>query len=244
MLHQEQANIWFAKHQFPDCYGAVDGSIFPIRKPFRKYRYEEYWSGRKKLYCINTQVIVNGDNMFTDVDVSWPGLVHDARIWRNSTVYSFLRRNITDLSLLGDTAYPIAEYIMTPYKTAQLLGDPNKRRFNDILCEGRVIVEHTLGQMKSRFQTLLNPIRLSLPNIPHFIIACCVLHNVGKYLHDDFDYDFSVMSFDSANRGEEPDADIDNDGTRELGQIRRLQLSVLTQDIMPRRRMAAQLYSR
>ena len=90
--------------------------------------------------------------------------------------------------------------------------DPVKRPFNTKICKDRVMVKNTLGQLKSRFPMLRTPIRLSLEKVPSFIVACCVLHNVGKHLGDTFEDD----------KMDEPDGDaVDgNDGSsdRHTGQ--------------------------
>ena len=75
---------------------------------------------------------------------------------------------------------------MKPYSQADAAQDPVKRNFNNILSEERVIIENVFGQITSRFQMLRTPIRIDIEMVPKFIIACCVVHNVGKYLDDNW----------------------------------------------------------
>jgi len=68
------------------------------------------------------------------------------------------------------------------------------------------------------------PIRVQIEMVPQFIVACCVLHNVGKYLNDSWEDD----------KTDEPNEDDDSDGdyvpsdqpagtaaVRTAGQVRR-----------------------
>lgn len=57
--------------------------------------------------------------------------------------------------------------------------------YNNLLKNERVIIERCCGQLKQRFPLLQNTIRLQLRKVPSIIIACYVLHNIGKYLKDE-----------------------------------------------------------
>jgi hypothetical protein len=54
------------------------------------------------------QATCNSEEWFTSVDVSWPGSVHDARIWRNSDIKRVMEENREKALLLGDEGYGIA----------------------------------------------------------------------------------------------------------------------------------------
>ena len=115
------------------------------------------------------------------------GSVHDARIWRNSAVNTLLCTGIAGNKLLiGDSAYPISTYLCKPYPQSEANTNPVKKNFNSILSEERIVIEHVFGQLKSRFQMLRTLLRIAITLVPKFIVACCVLHNVGKYLNDPF----------------------------------------------------------
>ncbi|XP_046666759.1 putative nuclease HARBI1 [Homalodisca vitripennis] len=58
----------------------------------------------------------------------------------------------------------------------------------DIVTEERVIIERCFGQLKRRFPILRNCVRVALNNIPQVVVSCAVLHNIAKYLKDDFEY--------------------------------------------------------
>lgn len=84
--------------------------------------------------------------------------------------------------LLGDEGYPLTPYLMTIYRDANT---ETKKAFNKIHKKERVIIERVFGQLKQRFPILLNRIRVATKRIPDFVAACCVLHNIAKYLKDE-----------------------------------------------------------
>ena len=186
----QAAQFWAMKKRFPYCFGAVDGCLIKVQVPPRRHNPQQYYSGRKKFHCFNVQAICDADYKFLDVDASWPGKVHDARIWRNSAAYRTLSTGVSGRCLLiGDSAYTLSPFLMKPFPAAQTATDPAKKAFNDVLTSDRSTIEHSFGQVKSRFQMLRVPNRVSIEMVPKFIIACCVLHNVGKYLGDDWEDD-------------------------------------------------------
>lgn len=62
---------------------------------------------------------MDADAKFVNVFIGWPGCSHDARCFSNSPIYESLE-NGTDphhvMVILGDSAYPLRPYLLTPYK--------------------------------------------------------------------------------------------------------------------------------
>ena len=69
---------------FPQCFGAIDGSHIPIIAP--THSPTDYYN-RKGFHSIVLQALVDHQYRFFNVYVGWPGSVHDARILSNSEVY-------------------------------------------------------------------------------------------------------------------------------------------------------------
>ena len=180
---QSAKRKWQGKYAFPLCIGAIDCTHVPIQRPPERFHPDEFVN-RKNFLSFNVQVTVDADELFTSVNAMWPGSVHDSRIFRNSRIPDFIVH--TDALLLGDSGYALAPYIMTPYRNADTL---QKRSFNRLFTKERVVVERVFGQLKRRFPVLSHPVRMKHEAIPTLILACCVLHNVSKFLDDPIEQD-------------------------------------------------------
>ena len=69
---------------FPQAAGAVDGSHITIIRPDESA--SDYYN-RKGYYSIIMQAMVDFRGLFMDVYIGWPGKVHDARVFANSSLY-------------------------------------------------------------------------------------------------------------------------------------------------------------
>ena len=171
--------------------GAVDSRENPIIMP--KDHQESYFN-RKGFHSIKIQAICDYKGLFLDVFVGWPGKSHDARTFRNSPIHEKLNESGSippDCFLLGDSAYPLKTWLMTPYKgntTAE------KCAYNFEHSKSRQIIECAFGRLVERFRRLkflqFNNIELCVK----ICIAACALHNLCLiYSTDneslnDFDY--------------------------------------------------------
>ena len=113
------------KWMFPQCVGAVDGTHIPIVSP-RECPADYY--NRKGWHSIILQGTVDHLGRFMDVYVGWPGRVHDARVFSNSSLYKrgqagtllpHCRKSLSGsdvpLVILGDPAYPLLPWLMKAY---------------------------------------------------------------------------------------------------------------------------------
>jgi hypothetical protein len=178
---QNAKREWLDKYNFPAAIGVIDCTHIRIVKP--SVHGDEYIN-RKGFPSINVQATCNSEEWFTSVDVSWPGSVHDARIWRNSDIKRVMEENREKALLLGDEGYGIAPWLMTPFKNPQT---PEERAYNKLFTKERVIIERCFGQLKQRFPVLQYKVRLALKSVPKLIICCFILHNIAKYLKDEME---------------------------------------------------------
>lgn len=184
-------NLWRQRFKFPCAIGAIDCTLIPIKKP--SVHGDEYVC-RKNYPAFNIQATCDANGMFTSVDCSWAGSVHDARIWRNSEVQTIMNENASGAILLGDEGYPITPWLMTVYRNP--LTDAEKS-YNKLHKIERSLIERNFGQLKQRFPILYNKIRVSTEFVPLLITACFILHNVAKFLNDpNFDDETPADEFD------------------------------------------------
>lgn len=100
--------------------------------------------------------------------------------------------------LLGDAAYPLLPWLLTPYRDNKSVFPPWQKRFNSRLSEQRIVIEHSFGILKQRFQKLYmvdadTPLQICL-----IVMGCCVLHNMCLGTDDVLDdlHDYVVENDD------------------------------------------------
>lgn len=171
---QLQKEAWRLHRTFPSCVGAVDCTHVRIDKPAGDFGDE--FVNRKNFASINVQATCDASLKFTSIDASWPGSVHDSRIFRNSSVCSVLAEGHHGALLLGDSGYGLTPFLLTPFEnpTAE-----EEKHYNKIHSKSRVAIEQTFGMVKRRFPILRYGVRTELSRVPQIIIACCVLHNIA-----------------------------------------------------------------
>lgn len=122
---------------FTGVIGAIDCTHVPIQCPNRQEG--ELFRNRKGYFSLNVQVIGDAERCVRHIVARWPGSAHDARIFNESTVrdeFEHGARN-NDGIILGDSAYPLLPYLITPIPAP---ATPAQRRFNRGHCSTRVLV--------------------------------------------------------------------------------------------------------
>ena len=75
----------FKRHWgFPQAVAAIDGTHIPILWP--QDSASDYYS-RQGYYSLLMQAVVDFQGLFIDVNIGWPGKIHDARVFANSSCY-------------------------------------------------------------------------------------------------------------------------------------------------------------
>ncbi|XP_062613218.1 putative nuclease HARBI1 [Saccostrea cucullata] len=112
----------------------------------------------------------------TSCVASWPGSVHDSRVFRQSALCAQFENGQHDGLLLGDSGYPCRRFLMTPILNP---ATNSEQDFNLSLCRTRVLIEQTFGVLKRRFQSLHHEMATEPPQAAIYITACVALHNIG-----------------------------------------------------------------
>lgn len=163
----------------PGISGIIDGSHIPIRSPGGPDA--ELFRNRKGFFSFNAQIICDHKLLIIDVVSGWPGSTHDSRVFNNSRICTEFCSGIREGILLGDSAYPLSPYLITPYPHP-----PNSRskgRFNRALCKARCSIERCIGVLKRRWACLSRQLNCKHTRVPNIIVACSVLHNLCIMYH-------------------------------------------------------------
>ena len=184
-----------SKWGYPQCVGAIDGSHIPIVAP---KEFPADYHNRKGWHSIVLQAVVDHECRFWNVNVGWPGQVHDARVLSNSDLFhqaemGTLLRNRprvingvnVPLIILGDHAYPLLPWLMKPFVHHGSITN-EQRVYNFRHSRARMVVENTFGRLKGRWRCLIKRNDTSTDDVPLLILACCVLHNVCEVHKEEF----------------------------------------------------------
>ncbi|XP_064468322.1 uncharacterized protein LOC135379015 [Ornithodoros turicata] len=161
----------------PSTIGCIDGSYISIRCPAHKIR--STYINRHIYISLTLQAVCDHEKRFLDVTIGHPSKVHDARIFRTSRLAKKLPLICApgNYHILGDAAYPLREYLLTPYRDYGTLTE-SQRTFNAKFSATRVRIENAFADLKGRFWQLLHVDFFLVDKMNKFIIACCVLHNL------------------------------------------------------------------
>ncbi|CAH1959275.1 unnamed protein product [Acanthoscelides obtectus] len=165
------------KCNFPMCGGAIDGKHVQIRCP--AHSGSDYYN-YKGTFSIVLLAVCDSELKFRYINVGHYGRASDGGVFARSN----FKKKLEEMSLnapegmvlLGDQAFPLTDYLMTPYSRRLNLSKKQKI-FNYRLCRARRTVENAFGVLVSKFRILEKPIALLPETVDKIIKTCCVLHN-------------------------------------------------------------------
>ena len=165
----------------------------PIIRPVESA--SDYYN-RKGYYSVIMQVLVDFRRHFMDVNIGWPGKVHDARVFANSSLYNKCMKGTfvpkrpkiiegveVPLLILGDPAYPLLPWLMKPYIENSSITS-RERNYNYRQSRARMVVENAFGRLKGRWRCLLKRMDTHICNVPNIVASCVVLHNICEMYGD------------------------------------------------------------
>ncbi|XP_069360188.1 putative nuclease HARBI1 [Maniola hyperantus] len=160
--------------RFPHVLGVIDCTNIRIQTPCH-HRPEEF-KNQKGSYSINVQAVCDANLMFMSVESKWPGSLHDANIFANSVLkVQCERKSFGNKWLLGDNAYPLKPYLLTPIQNPQ---NKSEELYNESHNKTRHCIDRCFNLWKRRFPILTSIIHRSVIRSSAIIIATAILHNV------------------------------------------------------------------
>lgn len=168
------------------CFGFIDCTLREIARPI--YGQEAVYNGWKRKHCLKYQAVVTPDGIIIHLYGPVEGTKHDALVWNESGLSDILERHAyapdgTILQIYGDPAYPITEYLLSPFAGAAIGGD--EQHWNRTMSKVRIIVEWYFKEVLQMFsyldftrsqKILLSPIGIQYP-------VAVLLHNAHICLH-------------------------------------------------------------
>ncbi|KAH6922347.1 hypothetical protein HPB50_013367 [Hyalomma asiaticum] len=125
--------------------------------------------------------ITGPELQFFDVVASWPGSVHDSRIFTNSRVMALYEQKAVPGVLLGDQGYACLPFLMTPLRNPQTRAE---KRYNKSQIKTRNSVERAFGVWKRRFACLRVKLLTDTDRSAAIVTACAALHNIACLRRD------------------------------------------------------------
>jgi hypothetical protein len=175
--------------QFPCCWAAIDGCHIPLKCPAGGMEACKEYHNFKNFYSIVLVALVDSHHRFIWGSCGYPGNSHDSIIFQSTKLWSDIKdgdalpsvgktvgAQVVPPLIVGDSAFPLAPWLMKPYTDAVLL--PKQRYFNYRLSRARMVTEGAYGQLKGRWRVLLRKCESNSTNVRTFALACMVLHNI------------------------------------------------------------------
>jgi hypothetical protein len=166
---------------FWGCIGALDGWLVKIHCPsLRELHNPGKYFSRKGFHAINVQVIVDKKKRILWRYIGEKGSSHDSKVFNESGLGKYLLEyadslHARGLYIIGDSAYSIRSYLLTPFDNAQ--PQSIEDNFNYFLSSNRIYVECAFGEIDRRWGIFWKPLEGALVNHQYTIDSALRLHN-------------------------------------------------------------------
>ncbi|CAN7980919.1 unnamed protein product [Ixodes pacificus] len=167
--------------KFPGVTGCIDCTHVRIKSPGGDDA--EVFRNRKGYFSLNVQAITGPQLQFFDVVASWPGSVHDSRIFDNCRARVLYERAVMPGVLSGDMGYACTPFLMTPLADPGTTDGPGDK-YNKAHIKTRNSIERAFGVWKRRFPCLDMRLQHKPTRSAAIITACAALHNLGRKMSD------------------------------------------------------------
>ncbi|CAN7945796.1 unnamed protein product [Ixodes hexagonus] len=162
---------------FPGVSGCIDCTHVKIKGPGGPDG--EVYRNRKGFFSINVQAITGPQLQIFDLVASWPGSVHDSRIFDSSRARVLYEHQRVPGLLLGDAGYACMSFLLTPLTSPGAANSP-EGRYQAAHLKTRNSVERAFGVFKRRFPCLDMRLQYKAERSATIITACAALHNLAR----------------------------------------------------------------
>lgn len=168
------ANEFSGRSGLQGVIGAIDG---PTKAPGAN---QDAYIIRKGFHSVVLQAVCDHRMFFTDCFVGYPGSTHDARVLENSDLCDRVLESVDTMFpnstyLLGDSAYPLSPWLMTPYKDTGHLS-ARQRNYNFLHSSTRMVIERAFALLKGRFRRLKYVDLDRLEDLPDIVLVACTIY--------------------------------------------------------------------
>ncbi|KAL4302724.1 hypothetical protein GQ457_10G017230 [Hibiscus cannabinus] len=183
----------------PNVGGAIYTTHLPIIAPkanatayFNKKHTER---SQKNSYTITLQGIVDGNGVFRDVCIGWPGSMSDEQILEKSAFYQRAAKGqVKDIWVVGSKGYPLMDWVLVPYSHQNQTWA--QHAFNEKIGEIEKVGKEAFGRLKGRWSCLQRRSEVKLQELPVVLGACCVLHNICEMRKEEMEAELNCEVFD------------------------------------------------
>ena len=212
---------------FPGIVGSLDCTYIPIRTPANKNKSDLV--NHHQQTSLTLQGICDPDGAFLDIFTGPPSKVHDGKVFQ----LSFVRKRLPvlctgDLHLVADDAFPLSDYVLTPYKSPNGLLSQAQANYNGIHQATREPTRLAFRSLKQRFRQLSRLDFHQMDTAAKFSLCCCVLHNLCVRAKDvlpaeeaNVNIDDEIMELLYDDPIDEELTDPEEIQSRQLGEIKR-----------------------
>ncbi|KAL3693981.1 hypothetical protein R1sor_007632 [Riccia sorocarpa] len=153
---RQRISAEFESKGFPGCVGLIDGTLVKLSQ--RPCNDGETYFDRKHNYSLNVQVVCDHRRKILFLYGGVPGSCQDITALKRSKLWKYIDAEggsavfASNEYLLGDSGYAPLHHLVPAFKGGA--DDRDKQDFNQCLSHARVVNEHCIGVLKSRWFSL------------------------------------------------------------------------------------------
>ncbi|GMJ11870.1 hypothetical protein like AT5G12010 [Hibiscus trionum] len=193
------------KEEFESISGIpnIGGSLYTTHVPIiaPKVNVAAYFNRRhternqKTSYSITVQGVVDGEGIFRDVCIGWPGSMPGDQVLEKSALFQRANKGgLKDVWIVGNSGYPLMDWLLVPYTHHNLTWA--QHGFNEKIGEVQNVAKEAFARLKGRWACLQKRTEVKLQELPTVLGACCVLHNICEMNNEEMDPELQFELFD------------------------------------------------